>query len=178
MDASKLFENAIAWLKEHYSQFQFFVERDVVWTVQKYLISQIKEQNLPYRVFNDYPILHVPGARSICVDLAILNQSGEVEVAGEFKYEPSHKRSNIDIWPTKLKPSVVFWGDEGVSKDIKRVQNYIEMGKAKVAYAVFIDEDSHFSSKPPHPGSQWIQWDTADIASHRTALLWSRVPSK
>src|SRR6266700_1948153 len=74
-----------------------------------------KEQGLPFRVFHDYPIL--PGKRrSLCVDLAILNTDSLVEVAVEFKYEPSHNRS--DIWPTKLKPSVVFWGDDGVGKDV------------------------------------------------------------
>ena len=45
MESSELFENAIAWLKDNYSQFQFFVERDVVWTLQNYLVSQIKENN-------------------------------------------------------------------------------------------------------------------------------------
>lgn len=174
MEASELFENSITWLKDNYSRFQFFVERDIVWTLQKYLLSRIKEYGLPFRVFNDYPIL--PGKRhSFCVDLAILNTDGLVEVAAEFKYEPSHKRG--DIWPTKFKPSVVFWSDDSVGKDVKRVQDYVVMGKAKVAYAVFIDEGGYFSSKLPHPGSQWIHWVTEDISSHRVALLWSRVSS-
>jgi len=130
MEASELFEHAIAWLKDNYGQFQFFVERDIVWTLQQYLVSQIKEYGLPFRIFNDYPIL--PGnRRSLCADLAILNTDSLVEVAAEFKYEPSHTRG--DIWPTKLKPSVVFWRDDGVGKDVKRVQDYVAMGKAKVA---------------------------------------------
>ena len=99
MEASELFENAIAWLKDNYGQFQFFVERDLVWTVQTYLFSQIKEYGLPYRVFNDYPIL--PGnRRSLCADLAILNTDSLVEVAAEFKYEPSHTRGDICVLAT------------------------------------------------------------------------------
>lgn len=183
MDASELFENSIAWLKENYAQFQFFVERDVVWTIQKYLIRQIKEQSLPFRVFNDYPILS-GNRRSICVDLAILNMDNLVEVAAEFKYEPSHERKykasqgkEGDIWHTKFGPTVVFWGDDGVGKDIKRIQNYVDIGKAKAAYAVFIDEGSHFSSKLPHHGSEWIHWNTQDISSQQVALLWSRKSS-
>jgi len=78
MEASELFENAIAWLKDNYGQFQFFVERDIVWTLQQYLVSQIKEYGLPFRIFNDYPIL--PGnRRSLCADLAILNTDSLVE---------------------------------------------------------------------------------------------------
>ncbi len=122
MEASELFENAIIWLKEHYAQFQFFVERDVVWTLQLYLIRQIREQSLPYPVFNDYPIL--PGTRrSLCVDLAILNTENLIEGAAEFKYEPSHQRAEFkyesshqqaDIWPTKFTPSAtthVVWSE-------------------------------------------------------------------
>jgi hypothetical protein len=62
-----------------------------------------------------------------------------------------------------------------VGKDIKRIQDHVAMGKAKVAYAVFIDESGYFNSRPPHPGSQWIYWNTEDISAHQVALLWSRV---
>src|SRR5690242_16270653 len=108
MEATELFENAIGWLQQNYANFQFFVERDVVWTIQMYLIKQIKERDLPYKVFNDFPIL--PGSRrSLSADIAILNSNENdlVEVAAEFKYEPSHRRSDVDIWHTKLTPSVV-----------------------------------------------------------------------
>ena len=172
MEAIALFENAIIWLRENYATFQFFVERDVVWTLQKYLISQIKEQNLPYRVFNDFPIL--PGSRrSLCTDLAILNVNGSVEVAAELKYEPSHNRS--DIWPTKFGPTVVFWSSDGVGKDIGRIKEFVTQEKTKVAYSVFIDENGFFSHKPPHPDSQWIHWDTSDASSHHVSILWSQV---
>lgn len=174
MEADELFKNSIAWLKENYAQFQFFLERDVVWTIQNYLNRQIKERGFPLRVINDYPIL--PGnRRSLCTDLAILTTANTLEVAAEFKYEPSHRRS--DIWPTKLNPSVVFWGADGVGKDVERIHEYVKQGKAKVAYAIFIDEGGHFSSKPPHPGSQWIHWNTKDVSLHQISLLWSRVSS-
>jgi hypothetical protein len=62
-----------------------------------------------------------------------------VEVAAEFKYEPSHKRKyntsqgNVgDIWHTKFGPTVVFWGDDGVGKDIKRIQITWLWGKPKL----------------------------------------------
>ena len=35
--AAGLFEEVIAWLQDHYSEFEFWVERDLVWTVQSHL---------------------------------------------------------------------------------------------------------------------------------------------
>ena len=99
--------------------------------------------------------------------------NGSVEVAAEFKYEPSHNRS--DIWPTKFGPTVVFWGNDGVGKDIERIKEFVTREKTKVAYSVFIDENGFFSHKPPHPDSQWIHWDTNDASSHHVSILWSQV---
>ena len=168
--ATELFENSISWLRENYNNFKFFTEHDIVWTIQTHIIQLIEDHNLPYQAFTEFPIL--PGKRrSICTDLAIIDLKGSVEVAIEFKYEPSHKR--IDILRTKF--PVVFWGDEGVGKDVKRVQEYITKGVAKVAYSVFIDEGSYFSYRDPHPGSEWIDWGTRQIPSSRVSLLWSKV---
>ena len=64
------------------------MERDVVWTLQKHLIATLREQHLPYAVFNDFPM--VPGKhRALSADLVIVNRDGVVEVAAGFKYEPS-----------------------------------------------------------------------------------------
>jgi hypothetical protein len=39
-----LFEEVIAWLQDHYSEFEFWVERDLVWTIQSHLGQVIKER--------------------------------------------------------------------------------------------------------------------------------------
>ena len=101
--APVLFEEALDWLREHYGQFEFWVERDLVWTVQTRLRTLIRERSLPFEVFNDYPLL--PGSRC---DLVICNVGKEVLVAAEFKYEPSHGRAEFAALPGKL--PVVFWG--------------------------------------------------------------------
>ena len=167
MSATELFENAMDWLREHYGEYRFFAERDVVWTVQKHILATIEDAQLPYRVFNDLTI-----SKGIRADLAILD-AGSIEVAVEFKYEPSHSRSTErggDIWPTKLDPSVVFWTGAGsVAKDVQRTREYVEQGKAKAAYSVFIDEGGEFSHRNPHPGSEWRDWGEGRWA------LWSRV---
>ena len=169
METTELFEDALKCLQQYYKDSRFFAERDIVWTVQLRLLRQIEEDGLPYRVFNDHRIL--TGALT---DLAILN-GDSIEVAAEFKYEPSHDRSinrGGDIRASKLSPSVVFWtakGSEGsVEKDVQRVQEYVKHGKVKVAYSIFIDEGGHFRHRDPHPGSEWRDWGAG------IWVLWSR----
>ena len=160
MEAAELFENTMAWLQEHYGEFRFFAERDVVWTVQRQIIREIEDNNLPYRVFNEFPI--VPGTRrSKSADLVILNDRESVEVAIEFKYEPSPARKSDrggDIWRSKIESPVVSW--PGVVKDIERVRKYVEQDRADIAYAVLIDEGGRIYRSHPQPpqGSEWIDW--------------------
>ena len=67
------------------------------------LTQLIDAGRLPYRI-NDYAIL--PGSRrAICADIAILHDA-EVAIAVEFKFEPSHRREDIQ----KQKLPVVLWG--------------------------------------------------------------------
>ena len=157
--AADLFKAAIEWLRKSYSQHRFFVERDVVWTVQKHLMKEISRQDLPYRVFNDFPILQGP-RRGISADLVLLGKKDTVELAAEFKYEPSHRRANVDIWHTKF--PVVFWGSEGVAKDIGRIREFVKKGHVQVAFSLFIDEGSYFAHREPHSGSRWERWNDTD----------------
>jgi hypothetical protein len=169
-EAVRVFEEAIEWLHYNYHACRFFTERDVVWTLQRHLSEQMQARTLPYRVFNDFPIL--PGTRrSLCTDIAILNSRNDIEVAAEFKYEPAHDRT--DIWPSKFLPTVVFWGDDGVGKDVKRVQEFVQQGAAGVAHAIFIDEDSAFRSRTPHAGSAWVDWTVGGAGSRHVSVLWA-----
>lgn len=129
------------------------MERDIVWTIQKNLQQQIDKHALPYQVFNDYPML--PGLhRSLSADLVIRALNNGAEVAVEFKYEPAHERNDI----LRQKLPVVAWGDDGVGKDVKRIHEFVEKGKTKAAYSLFIDEGGSFRERPPHPQSKWKEW--------------------
>ena len=150
MDAATLFENTMDWLRDAYGEHRFFVERDIVWTAQLRLLQEVEQANLTYRVLNDYTLFR--GTRA---DLAILN-GGAVEVAAEFKYEPSHARSG-EFGPGKF-PVVAWTGEGSVAKDVQRVHDYAAQGNAKTAYAVFIDEGGEFRHRDPHPGSEWRDW--------------------
>ena len=166
--ASSLFESTIAQLQTNYAKFHFFMERDVVWTVQTYLISSIEEAHLPYQVFSEYPIL--PGnRRSICADLAILNGKGIVEVAAEFKYEPSHLRK--DIMPGKF--PVTIWED--ITKDVTRIQQFVSIGKSQAAYSLLIDEGNFHRQRIPPSGSRWITWQSASPTTQPISVLWAHI---
>lgn len=111
--ADALFLRSLNWLRINYSGFRFFVERDIVWTIQCHILQEIAETGLPLRVFNDYGIL--PGSRrSLSADLVLSGENSKIEVAVEFKYEPAHSRTDIP----RVKFPVVGWGDDGVAKDI------------------------------------------------------------
>jgi hypothetical protein len=70
-------------------------------------------------------------------ELAIPRSSGEVLVAAEFKYEPCHRR--LDLLQNKL--PVTVWAE--IEKDTKRAVEFVKLDKAKVAYAVCVDEGNH-----------------------------------
>jgi hypothetical protein len=83
--AAMLFEEATAWLQKPYDEFEFWVERDLVWTIQTRLRPVIRQGSLPFRVLNDCPLL--PGARRArSADLVIRDADQMVLVAAEFKY--------------------------------------------------------------------------------------------
>jgi hypothetical protein len=171
--ASALFEEAVDWLRENYGQFEFWVERDLVWIVQTRLRKLISDRSLPYEVFNDYPLLPGP-RRARSADLVIRDATQVVLVAAEFKYEPSHRRAEFAALPGKL--PVVFWDANGVAKDVVRIQEFVEAGAAQAAFAIFIDEGRHFRHRPAHPGTAWHDWSTTQPGGESPSVLWARWP--
>lgn len=164
--AQSLFLESIDWLKNSYPDFRFFMERDLVWSVQIHLRQLIEQQRLPYRVFNDYKLL--PGKLA---DLVILGPEDMAEVAVEFKYEPSHSRQDIG----SQKFPVVFWDAHGVGEDVRRIAEFVQQGKTSIAYALFIDEGSAFRNREPHPGGTWLDWGTIGPDNSPVTVHWSEI---
>lgn len=151
--ADRVLLSALDWLQENYRTFTFFAERDIVWTLQLKVRGLLKKAGLGIQVFNDYGVL--PGnRRSLSADLAFIDGQGSVAVAAEFKYEPAHSRADI---PSSKFP-VVFWGNDGVGKDVSRVREFVEKGAATIAHSFFIDEGGAFRHRSPHAGSRWLDW--------------------
>ncbi|MEI8349852.1 MAG: hypothetical protein WCI77_06840 [Candidatus Omnitrophota bacterium] len=142
---------------------KFFTERDIVYSLQEDIRKDIKNNNLPYKVFNDCPILPGKAKRPLCADLVIISEDnfGELkknpknilkkicaEIAFEFKYEPDHgNKRKDDFQPKKFfsDSRVVSWN--GVEKDRDRITDFVKKNKAKIGCSVFIDEGGVFQGK-------------------------------
>jgi hypothetical protein len=161
--ACEIFERGIEWLRASYASHTFYCERDLVFVLQRRLIDDVITESAALEVFNDFPML--PGTRrSLCADLAIVSDSA-IEVVAEFKYEPSHSR--VDIPSSKF--PLVFWGREGVAKDIERLTTFVTDGAALVAHSFFIDEGGAFRHRPAHPNSEWLHWGDNTYVLHSVA---------
>lgn len=182
MTAEELFNSAVKWLKENYRNHTFYLERDIVWTLQNKLLDIIKANKLPFDVFNDITIYRwtdnsnkkrkiAPDLIIICKDKVQRTQRNLIkglelpaELVLELKYQPSYKRKEIDIPRTKF--PAVFWSNGSSSTiigDIKRISKCIQCGKTNIAYAMFIDEGggSPFNGKIDGLTniSRWEHWD-------------------
>ncbi|MEX2245762.1 MAG: hypothetical protein WEC75_03665 [Dehalococcoidia bacterium] len=147
-----IFDEAMRWLRTNYQSYTFFVERDLVWTMQTRIASLIRELGADFRVSNDYAI--EPGnRRSLCVDLAVLRET-TIELATEWKFEPSHRR--IEIAPGKL--PVCSWGPNGVRGDVDRISHFVEKRRAQAGHAILVDEGGYFRGRPAHVGAEWVDW--------------------
>ena len=147
MEAEELFENAINWLKRHYVDCgPFFRERDIVWTLQKKIMNEIERRDSPCRVVHEFQR----------ADLVILGKGETVEVAAEFKYEPSPALSGMDFLPTKL--PLLYW--RAVQSDLRAARSYVRSGWSTVAYAVLVDEGGRWwkRSRRTPSGSEWQDW--------------------
>ena len=186
-EASVIFEESIDWVKENYEKFYFHKERDIVWTIHKKITEIIKENNLPYKVYDEYPIM--PGNRSsIRADLAILKkdfiprQGNTIEVAAEFKYEPDHEREDMLTFfydaqgNKKTKFPLVFW-KEGVGKDIDNAREYFSLKLAKTSYSIFIDEGGYFRHNAPFVGSRWVDFPLSSNELKMISILWFKLPN-
>jgi hypothetical protein len=92
--AATIVRECVDWLRSHYKEFQFFAERDIVWTLQIQLAELVHKSNAALCVRTEYPIFS--GARrSVCTDLALVSLTGDIEFALEIKYEPDHSRLDI-----------------------------------------------------------------------------------
>jgi hypothetical protein len=171
--ASTLIEEAVDWLREHYGEFDFWVERDLAWTVQTQLRRMVDERELPYLVLNDYPML-AGSRRALTADLVIRDRRTGTMVAVEFRYEPAQWRTEFMAMPGKL--PVVVWGAEGVAKDVGRIRKFVEEGVASVGYALFVDEGRRFRHRQAHPGTRWVDWDAPESGGVGPSVLWSRWP--
>lgn len=164
MDAERCFLEALIELQSAYSECTFFVERDVVWTMQLRLRDRLKPG---WRVFNDYGLLPGP-RRALSADLVILNSNDELQLAAEFKYEPCRRRT--DIQAKKL--PVIGWND--VHRDAERLVRFVEESGVPAAYGICVDEGGRYAGRTAPAGAWREHWDTG----YETLVTITRYPSR
>jgi hypothetical protein len=157
----ELFDDALAWLRSNLTVLAPHNERDVVCSLQRHIARRIANERLPYQVFNDYPILSRKGQRRhLSADLAIrrAGQSSRwpVELAVEVKYEPDHKRKEIDIPWEKL--PVTEW--RSILKDGDRIAEMVTAGNTSTGLTVLIDAGDHYHRRnlDVPDGWRWEAW--------------------
>ena len=177
LQVERLFWDTIESIRADYAMYNFYVERDFVWTVQKQLKRRIQNSGLPFTVYNDYPMERGP-RRSKSVDLAVIPLASDsfdirdgresAEFVAEFKFEPSRERPN-DICLHKL--PVTAWKD--IQNDVERVHRFVKDGKAKAAAALFVDEYGRHRAKNPDSLSEWMDWGSYDTDSLNVSALYT-----
>lgn len=122
------------------------------------------------RVFNDHGIEPGP-RRSLSGDLVVVPMYVPMPlVVAEFKFEPSHRRADID--PRKL--PVVGW--EGVVEDVARIRRWVDGGLAKTGIAIFVDEGGFVHGhRDALTGCSWEGWGSygelgLDVWTHRLEI--------
>jgi hypothetical protein len=154
-EARRLLADALNWLRTTYPEHRIVVERDLVWTLQKWLMREVLTRDLALRVFNDYGV--EPGSRrSLSADLALVPLDSPVPlVVAEFKFEPSHRRVDID----RKKLPVVGW--DGVVEDVSRIKRWVDAGMTRKGLAAFVDEGGFaHDRRTALPDCEWSGWGT------------------
>ena len=49
-EAARLFEETLTWMLNTFASHRFVKERDIEWTLYKYLRDRVENQGLPYRI--------------------------------------------------------------------------------------------------------------------------------
>jgi hypothetical protein len=150
-ETARLFEDGLEWLRDTYGTHRFYTERDVVWTVQKWLAIECAARGMNVRVYNDYGIEPGP-RRALSADIALVQPGETPAFVAEFKYEPSHRREDL----LRVKLPVVGW--TAVLLDVERIRRWWADGRIQQGIAVLVDEGRFFRSNAPAPGAAWVDW--------------------
>jgi hypothetical protein len=150
-------DDALTALRMSYRTNPYFVERDLVWTTQAWMLREVERRKLDLLVRTEHPIESGP-RRAFSADLALVTPRGSVVSLVEFKYEPSHARADV----SRSKLPVVDWS--AVVRDSERVQRWNVERRCSHGVAIFIDEGGYFRHRAAPPGASWHEWQGTDVA--------------
>ena len=141
--AEEQFLRALQLCGQRYAEHTYYRERDLVYTIQLELVGYSLDPQLPACLQR----LQVPAQapRPLNSDLVVMDTAAPTPLllAVEFKYEPDRRRT--DITPGKI--PVTAWPE--IQHDLARVQSFLDLGGAEIAYAALVDEDGRYAELAP-----------------------------
>jgi hypothetical protein len=160
-DAALVFDSALDWLREHYDDFVFRNENDIVTVLWGRMVRIAKAEGLAYHIDYEHNF-SVSFGRLQC-DIVAFDAEGKPLVCIEVKFEPARTRPDtVKRDPKHGRPQHLLPG-HGLKNhrcDIERLPFYVEEVGAQVAYAVFID----------------VKWGPKAPDGFKTAVMVSRFP--
>jgi len=182
-DATRLIDDTILWLQEHYGDHPCWNEADVVSVIWDYARRLILARKLPLTIRNQHEIKTSLGKKKY--DLAILDDRGLALVVVEVKYEPSPSRPDVPRVLKHFKWEHLVPGYHGKDiafTDIEKVRRCVEEGKADIGYAIFIDEGSHHYQRMPAnvlpDGVVWRRWGPGTTEAIEVSVMVARFPNE
>ena len=168
--ATELFEGAMEWLRENYSEYQFFKERDIEWTLQSRISKEIEKRDLAYRVFDNHTVSANPRKSA---DLVILEHDNSVGIgcgSSNMNLPMLERPTSEEIFGLRSSTHLPSFGREmeASQKTLFGFVEFVESGGVRVGYSVFIDEGSNFRHKKPFEGSEWVDWEDG------VSVLWGK----
>jgi hypothetical protein len=182
--AGQLFESALEWLRENYDQFLFRNENDIVTVLWARMVKVAKAQGLPFEVDYEQSFSVSSFERRLQCDIVVFGTNRKPLACIEVKFEPARTRPDTALRAPKIGRIQHLLPGHGLKDhhcDIERLPLYVEKVGAEVAYAVFIDEDSHhhasFDSSQLPVGTSWIVWTPKARDGFKTAVMLAQFPA-
>lgn len=173
--AKEILELSLQSLKKEYPTYQFMVQRDIAWILQKKMIECIEEKGYALEVYQDYPLKR--GCKEYNEhELVIVSQgmnyremfrpSTQVELVVRILFEPSRHRRDICEYhlPRVLIPQFL--------SQVNELKSLVETNKAKETSLILVDEYSrHRHQIVQEEQMDWQSWGSYDDPGLNVSVL-------
>ena len=173
--AKEILELSVQALQQDYPTYQFMVQRDIAWILQKKMIELIEKKGYALEVYQDYPLKR-GGKEYNEHELVVVSQgmnyrdmfksSSQVELVVRVLFEPSRHRRDICEYhlPRVLMPQFF--------SQVNELKSLVEMNKAKDTKLILVDEYSrHRHQLNQQEQMDWQSWGSYDDPGLNVSVL-------
>ena len=174
--AKDIFDMALEEVKCHFTEYQFMVNRDLAWILQKKMGRLIEEHGLPLEVYHDYPLEKgccdrkenewvIVSQGTNYRDIFSLKTCAELVI--RVLFEPSKNRSDIceHHLPRILVPQLTH--------DIETIESLVVNHRSREGICLLIDENSRHRHQIIQTSQiAWSWWgDYEDLGLNVSVLV-------